>query len=414
MGDFTGLVLLLLPLAAATGWFVARQSRPREELEASSLNPDYVRGLSHLVNNDTDQAIEIFIGLIEADEGTIDLHLALGSLFRRRGEVDRALRIHQNLVQRPRLKPLHRNQARFELARDYQAAGVLDRAEEIFLELAHQGMFLSDCLSRLMRIYEREREWERAIDTAQWLSSAQGRDMGPRIAQYWCELADSALRRDDTRGQQQCLKRALAADPHCVRAQLTRAGQAVDSGKVAQALKIYRDVIQHHEAFIPDVLAPWRDAFLREHSAEQWAAELERVYRRHPHPHLQVALIQAQAQSGQTDARQQALDELVQQPSWVGLHAALDQDWSNLPSQAAGLLKGFADVLRVPLEKSPTYRCDHCGYSGRQLNWQCPSCQHWNTTQPLPDMTYSALEEQVHGASSLPESGAAATGKSAS
>ncbi len=407
MGDFTGLVLLLLPLAAATGWFVARQSRAREELEAPGLNPDYVRGLSHLVNNDTDQAIEIFIGLIEADEGTIDLHLALGSLFRRRGEVDRALRIHQNLVQRPRLKPLHRNQARFELARDYQAAGVLDRAEEIFLELAHQGMFLSDCLSRLMRIYEREREWERAIDTAQWLSSAQGRDMGPRIAQYWCELADSALRRDDARARLHCLKRALAADPHCVRAQLIRAAQATADGKTGQALKIYRDVIQHHEEFIPDVLKPWREAFLSQHNAAQWVEELQRVSDRHPHPHLQVAWIQAHeaAHPGDLEQRQQALAQLTKRPSWVGLHAALDQDWSALSPDTASLLKDFAEVLRVPLERSPTYRCDHCGYSGRQLNWQCPSCEHWNTTRPLADMTYSALEEQVHGASSVPEAG---------
>ena len=404
MGDFSGLVLLLLPLAAATGWFVARQSRPREELEAGQLNPDYVRGLSHLVNNDTDQAIEVFIGLIEADEGTIDLHLALGSLFRRRGEVDRALRIHHNLVQRPRLKPLHRNQARFELARDYLAAGVLDRAEEIFLELAHQGMFLSDCLSRLMRIYEREREWERAIDTAQWLSSAQGRDLGPRIAQYWCELADSAKRRDDTRGQQQFLKRAFGADPHCVRALLTRAQQAMASGKAAPALKDYRDVIQHHEEFIPEVLAPWREAYLANHTPEQWMNELQKMYKRHPHPHLQVARIQAQAQHSEAsaDGYQVLLDELSQRPSWVGLHAALDQDWSSLPAGAANLLKEFAAVLSGPLERSPTYRCDQCGYTGRKLNWQCPSCQHWNTTRPLADMAYSALEDQVHGASSLP------------
>ncbi len=404
MGDFTGLVLLLLPLAAATGWFVARQSRPREELEAGNLNPDYVRGLSHLVNNDTDQAIEVFIGLIEADEGTIDLHLALGSLFRRRGEVDRALRIHHNLVQRPRLKPLHRNQARFELARDYLAAGVLDRAEEIFLELAHQGMFLSDCLTRLMRIYEREREWERAIDTAQWLSSAQGRDLGPRIAQYWCELADSAKRRDDARGQQQFLKRAFSADPHCVRALLTRAQQSMGAGKAASALKDYRAVIEHHEAFIPDVLNPWRVAYLANHDTEQWLGELERMYKRHPHPHLQVARILALAEvkPGQLDEYQELLDELSQRPSWVGLHAALDQEWSSLPLSAANLLKGFAEVLRGPLEKSPTYRCDQCGYTGRKLNWQCPSCQHWNSTRPLADMTYSALEDQVHGASSLP------------
>ncbi|MGJ8670061.1 MAG: lipopolysaccharide assembly protein LapB [Oceanococcus sp.] len=392
MGDLSGLVLLLLPLAAATGWFVARQSRPREEEEIKGLNPDYVRGLSHLVNNDTDEAIEIFIGLMEADEGTIDLHLALGSLFRKRGEVDRALRIHQNLVLRPQLKPAHRNQARFELARDYLGAGVLDRAEEIFLELAHQGMFLAESLKRLLRIYEREREWAKAIDTALWLGSAQGRDLGPRIAQYWCELAETAQRREDSKAREQYVKKALAADRHCVRAQLIKAQRAMAEDKPKQALKIYQDIVRFHSEFIPDVLGAWRTAFLALNDQHHWRDALLAQLQLEPHPHLQVELMRL-ANDGVDDeeTRQRMLDDLSLHPSWLGLHAALSRPWPGLDAQARELFSSFAKVLDEPLQAAHSYLCDQCGFSSRQLNWQCPSCHEWNTTRPLPDLAYSSL-----------------------
>ncbi len=403
MGDLSGLILLLLPMAAATGWFVARQSRPREEEEGKLLNPDYVRGISHLVNNDTDQAIEVFIGLMDADEATIDLHLALGSLFRRRGEVDRALRIHQNLVKRPQLKPVHRNQARYELAKDYLAAGVLDRAEEIFLELAHQGMFLVDCLNRLMRIYESEREWDRAIDVAAWLGSAQGRDLGAVIAQYYCEKAEAAARRDDPKAEQGCLKKALAADRHCVRAQMIKARIAEQGDQHAEALKRYRDIVDHHAEFIPEIIESWKRCVVRLRGADAWMEEVHKCYRSHPDPQLQLALIQASTPLAALDpaAREELLADLRLHPSWVGLHALLNQSWPQLDASMSAVMRGLADSLAVPLEQSPRYRCSQCGYSARMLNWQCPSCQEWNSTQPLADMSYAALDSVAHSASAV-------------
>ncbi len=403
MGDFSGLILLLLPLAAATGWFVARQSGPREEQEVKELNPDYVRGLSHLVNNDTDQALEIFIGLIDADEGTIDLHLTLGSLFRRRGEVDRALRIHQNLVQRPRLKPVHRNQARFELAKDYLAAGVLDRAEEIFLELAHQGMFLSDCLSRLMRLYEREREWDKAIDMAEWLASAQGRDMGPVIAHYHCEKAEAAARQADDRGQAQQLRKALRADRHCVRALMVDAALALKAGQPGRALKRYRHIVRQHDAFIPEILEPWREAVVATQGEQGWLQELERNRQEHPNAMLQVALIRHSGDAGRLDrdSRQRLLSGLREHPSWVGLQALLDQPWADLPEGLREVLHGMARSLEGPMQHAARYRCGQCGYSARSLNWQCPKCQQWNSIHPLDDISLEALETGVPAASAI-------------
>ncbi len=396
MGDFSGLILLLLPLAAATGWFVARQSHPREEQEAGGLNPDYVRGISHLVNNDTDQAIEVFIGLMDADEGTIDLHLALGNLYRRRGEVERALRIHQNLVERKSLKPLNRNQARYELARDYLAAGVLDRAEEIFLELAHQGMFLADCLTHLLRIYEREREWDRAMDTARWLGSAQGRDMGALIAQYLCEMAETAERQADAREQQRCIKKALQADRHCVRAQLIRAHQALADSQAGKALRIFQHIAHHDAAFIPEILDAWHAAFVACKGEVNWPQEMRTHCQGQPHPRLLAAMIKAAQPLSMAGAelRDELLAHLQAQPSWVGLHAVLDQPWPELDPAVAALLQSVAGALEAPLERSARYRCSRCGYSSRSLNWQCPTCHNWNSTLPLADIDHAALDRE--------------------
>lgn len=402
MGDLGGLILLLLPLAAASGWFIARQTRRPEDQEAPGLSPDYVRGISHLVNNDTDQAIEVFIGLIEADEGTMDLHLALGSLFRRRGEVDRALRIHQNLVKRPQLRPVHRNQARFELAKDYLAAGVLDRAEEIFLELAHQGMFLQDCLHRLMRLYEREREWDKAIDTARWLASAEGRDHGVVIAQYFCEKADAAARRNDARGRLHFLNKALGEDRYCVRALMTKAQLEMDAGQWRRALKPYRDIVAHHPEFVSEIIKPWRQCVLNLHDTAHWFEDVRKAYARHPEPHLQVEMLRAAGPMAQMDPdlRASLLDELRTRPTWLGLHAVLSQPWPGLDASLQAALQALAQTLESPLEHGDQYRCVQCGYSARSLNWQCPSCHEWTSTRPISDLNRESLDRPQ--ASALP------------
>mgnify|MGYP001440072004 FL=1 len=184
-------LLALLPLAAASGWYV-RGRADRGDEPMPPVNADYLRGISQLVNEDADQAIATFVRVLEVDNDTAETHLALGNLFRRQGEVDRALRMHQNLVARPNLKAIHRNQARYELAQDYLRAGVLDRAEGLFRELADQNLFLERSLSGLIAIYEQERDWDQSIATTRRLETVRGTSMRPVIAQYFCELAEQA------------------------------------------------------------------------------------------------------------------------------------------------------------------------------------------------------------------------------
>ena len=177
----------MLPVAAASGWYARGRSRDPDE-PAAPVNADYLRGISHLVNDDADRAIAAFVRLLDVDNDTAETHIALGNLFRRQGEVDRALRVHQNLVARPNLKAAHRNQARYELAQDYLRAGVLDRAERLFGDLSDDDVHGQQSLSRLLGIHEQTREWQSAIQVADRLFAETDETLATLIGQYHCEL----------------------------------------------------------------------------------------------------------------------------------------------------------------------------------------------------------------------------------
>ena len=184
------LLWLLLPLAAASGWLAARRGvRGTKAQLMPELSSDYFQGLNYLLNEQPDKAIEVFVRMLEVNSDTVETHLALGNLFRRRGEVDRAIHIHQNLIARPTLKPEQRTQALMELGQDYMRAGLLDRAESLFEELVQVDAHTAAALQQLLVIYQQEKDWDRAIQTARRLGVVSGRNMAPVIAQYYCELA---------------------------------------------------------------------------------------------------------------------------------------------------------------------------------------------------------------------------------
>ncbi|NNF96569.1 MAG: tetratricopeptide repeat protein, partial [Halobacteria archaeon] len=185
------ILFFLLPIAALSGWWLGRRSKARRQEESSlELPSSYLRGLNYLLNEQQDKAIDLFIQLLDVDNDTVETHLALGSLFRRRGEVDRAIRIHQNLIARPTLSKEQRMQALFELGQDYMRAGLLDRAETLLGELIGNEPHTVAALQHLLDIYQQEKDWDKAIQIAQRLESRTGQSKRNLIAQYYCEKAD--------------------------------------------------------------------------------------------------------------------------------------------------------------------------------------------------------------------------------
>ena len=389
------LYLLLLPLAAATGWLLGRRSAMGLSSRPVSVNSDYLKGLRHLVNEDADKAIEVFVRLMEVDNETVETHLALGDLFRRQGEVDRALKIHQNLVARPNLSPKHRNQACYELARDYLRAGVLDRAEDLYRDLAEQGIYHERSLAGLVSIYEQERDWERAIETSRRLEAVQGHNLRPVIAQYYCEMAEEAWRRKEHEEALEVLRKAMTEHPQCVRASLMQGQIEEQNGNYRQAIKAYNRVVQQDSEFIAEIIAPLERCYEALGERSRWQEELAQLMQRYEGSAPRVAHARLLASEGR---EREAVDELASyleaRPSWTGFHHLLELQQSSAGSALGNSAESLRKALQQMIASSAQYHCSSCGFEGHRLHWQCPRCKHWNSLSPIKDVITGSSEAQ--------------------
>lgn len=383
MPDSLALAWLMLPLGAALGWYLARRwPRPLEQDSRSSS--DYLAGLTHLVNQDPDQAIAAFVKAVEVDDETVELHLTLGGLFRKRGEVDRALRIHESLLARPGLKPLYRNQARFELAQDFHAAGVMDRAESLFRELVTQGMFLQPALESLLALYEQARDWRQALEAARQLEAVKSGTLRPLIGQYYCELSEAARARGDMPEALRLAGRALSEHAECVRASLLQGALHEAAGDPAAAIKSYRRVPEQDSRFIGEVLEPLRRCHEVLGDAAGYRAfleEAEELWKPSSVVLAKARLMQAE----QRDPAPYLIERLRQQPQWPGLDLLLAGATARA-GEIGPLLEGLRQALRSVMERRPHYQCVHCGFTPNLLFWQCPRCKQWTTVVPLDEL----------------------------
>ena len=378
------LLWLLLPLAAASGWYAAyRDQRKRPSSKAGGLSQDYFRGINYLLNEQPDKAIELFTQMLEVSTETVETHLALGSLFRRRGEVERAIRIHQNLIARPTLDQAQRAQALCELAQDYHKAGLLDRAESLFLELAEIPEHAEQALGSLMHIYEQEKDWDKAITAGRRLAPAAGQGLDSVIAQYHCELGERALHAGDHVLARSCAADALTIDPRCVRANLLGGRVAENCGQDREAIAIWQKIEQQDAALLDEVIDDMVTAFRRLHEEPQLLTYLRGLARRQPG--IRSLLVLAEligARDGDSAAQVFMAECLRQMPSVPGLKRLIDlQVAQGTPERrlTLSLVKNIIDLLAAQQEG---YQCRQCGFRGQALHWQCPACHEWITMQP--------------------------------
>jgi lipopolysaccharide biosynthesis regulator YciM len=380
-------LFFLLPAAAASGWWLARYGRPGRPTKRHRPDVAFLRGLNYLLDQRPDKAIDLFLRLAEVDGETVEVHLALGSLFRRRGEVERAIRIHQNLVARPGLDREQRGFALYELAQDYMRAGLFDRAESLLTELAELEPQGSRALTALIAIYQQEKDWSNALATAERLERVSERPLAVEIAQYRCELAEEALRAGDEEQAAAHLRAAQVEHPQCVRAIMLQARMALGRGDVVGALGLCRQVADQGPQFIPDMLPLLLEAVDRQEDADL-QDELRRLYRAHPGTALVAALADAierdRGPAAALDFLTEHLNEhadLTALERLLELHTALPGDGGYRCPEI--VLRG----VRRLREAQVAYQCDQCGFVARRLHWQCPSCKHWGTikaAQPEP------------------------------
>lgn len=378
---------LLLPLGLALGWALGRKARD-PGAPAATIPPEQLGGLlTQLASDDPDQAIAALTQVAEIDHSTVELHLTLGNLFRKRGEMDRALRIHEALLARPGLAPEVQAQVRRELAYDYLRAGVMDHAEAQFEKLVEDGRYVGESLDQIRVIYEQGRDWPHAIAAARRLEAAQGESRRALIAQYECEMADEARRAKDVDEALRHARRALDEDAGCVRAHLLLGALQEGKGDHAAAAQSYLRAFQLDPRFLPDVIEPLYRCSQQTHSTEGYLQFLRDAKEISPSSLPYVAEARLLADEG-LDPLDRLAEGLEVRPS----RAVLAQFLEVLEKQpgviAAGLDKPAASLrqaLRRLMESSPRYQCSNCGFSPRQQFWQCPSCKRWGTITPIDE-----------------------------
>jgi lipopolysaccharide biosynthesis regulator YciM len=383
--NFIYVLVPLVPVAFGLGWWAARRAGARRSgAEVSELSSDYFRGLNYLLNEEQDKAIEVFLKLAEYNRDTVETHLALGNLFRRRGEVDRAIRLHQHLVSRPGLSDAMKTVALLELGEDYMRAGLLDRAEALFSDLVAMDAHAPSALRHLIAIYQHERDWHKAIEHARRLEVMTGENEAPMIAQFYCELADRSRQHGARAEARDYLRQAFDCQPDCVRAFMLTGRLQAEEGHHGEAVAAYEAAVNSDIAFTPEILPPLLNSYARSQQMERAEGFLRDMLGRYHGVSPVLALTHLYRQR---DGERAAIDfltaQLRQRPSVRGLMALIDATMDKIHGEARENFLILRDLTRKLLEGQAMYRCSRCGFGAKAHHWQCPSCKNWGTIRPI-------------------------------
>jgi len=374
--------LLALPVFFGMGWIAARVDIKSLLSESRALPSSYFRGLNFLLNEQPDKAIESFLQVAKENPQTVELQFALGSLFRRRGEVDRAIRMHQDLVNREDLAPEQRREASLELSQDYFKAGLLDHAEEVLAKMAEMDSS-PEVHSRLLDIYIAEKDWEKAIDTARKLEASAKRNYQKEIANYWCELATTAHVHGRPEEAEAHLARALEANRKCVRANLLRGEWLAREGRHAEAIEAWKAIEQQDPAYFGLAAEGMVESFKAIGKLGEGLTLLRGLQHRYPALDLLNVVYQATAE-GEGDERAWRLvrEEVRRNPTLVGLDHLIDAELVRAPPERRQDLQLMKNLVHSHAQALAVYLCANCGFKARQFYWQCPACGGWETYPP--------------------------------
>jgi lipopolysaccharide biosynthesis regulator YciM len=374
--------LLALPVFFGMGWIAARVDIKSLLTESRALPSSYFRGLNFLLNEQPDKAIESFLQVAKENPQIVELQFALGSLFRRRGEVDRAIRMHQDLVNRDDLPPEERRQASFELSQDYFKAGLLDHAEEV---LARMGELdpSEEVHRHLLDIYIQEKDWRKAIDAARKLEVSARRNYQKEIANYFCELAITAHVHNRPEEAQRHLAEALEANRKCVRANLLRGEWLARAGRPEEALEAWKAIESQDPAYFGLAAEGMVESYKALGRPEEGLALLRGLQHRYPGLDLLNVVYQTTAEiEGDEAAWRLVRDEVRRNPTLVGLDRLIDAELVRAPPERRQDLQLMKNLVHTNAQALAVYLCENCGFKARQFFWQCPACGGWETFLP--------------------------------
>ena len=371
--------LLLIPVFFALGWAAARVDMRQVVHESRALPRSYFQGLNFLLNEQPDKAIDSFLEVAKVDSQTVELHFALGNLFRRRGETERAIRMHQNLIDLPDLDETVRLQALAELGQDYLKSGLLDRAEEIFNKLIGTA-FEAEAKRSLLEIYQVEKEWLKAVELARELPDAATQQ---QIAEFYCELAAGEIMRSKPESARSYLELAMQQNRKCVRASLLQGDLLLQEGRLQSAIEAWQRIEQQDPAYLALVAQRLLDTYRKLERPEEGMALLGGYLERYPSLDLLDVVYQLVLEGeGNEAAYRLVRAELQRNPTLLGLEKLMS---ARLPLAAPEVrpdVELAKTIVQGYTKRLSRYRCDNCGFKARQFYWRCPACGGWETYPP--------------------------------
>ena len=370
--------LLLLPVAFILGWLVAKRKNKKTRRQLRFSN-DYFQGLNYLLNDEQDKALDVFLRLVEIDWETIDTSLTLANIFRRKGEIDKSIKLHQNLLARPSLPTEYKSRVLLELGRDYHIAGWLDRAEGLFNEILSDEDYAQEALLSLINIYQQEQEWQSAINAARRCHRKSNQNLLPVIAQYYCELSETALADGDAKEAEALATQALSTDENCVRASIVLADIAIERGRYKKAIRFLQQVEFQQVEYMPLVVDRLITCFRNQSNLQSLVTYFKNIQRNHKEMSLLPTVIDLISEVYDTESALDYLKDCMKDvPTLDGIKKVLELKKPGVDCPENDL----HDVIDHMIKNTPDFQCSKCGYAANTLYWLCPSCHTWAGMKP--------------------------------
>ncbi|MEO9655579.1 lipopolysaccharide assembly protein LapB [Marinomonas sp.] len=380
-------LFLVLFIALFVGWAMGKKSPSKKpKQDKKSVPANYFRGLNHLLNDQHSEAIDAFVDSLEVNSETFDIHLTLGNLFRKKGEIQKAINIHQSLLARPEISQREMRMVQLELASDFMSAGLLDRAGRLLLNMASakKNEFQPKILTLLVDLYEFEQSWDKAIQIGgELLKEAPSKKETKRLAHFHCEMANEAQKKEQWRQAFQYYKSALEVDPSCVRASIGAADVLSQQSRYRDAIKELKHAAEQDPEFISIILPKLRDSYQRIWGSSGYFKFLQEQNQKKPSASLIMALVAHYRETDKDYAEMFLVEQLRAHPTIKGFKELINLQLADSDDYDQQHLVVLYELINQLVEAKHKYQCRQCGFAGHQLHWQCPSCKSWGMVKPI-------------------------------
>ncbi len=378
------LLFLLLPVAMGYGWFMGRNSVKQSDHSAKQdLSIKYSTGLNYLLSNQQDKAIEYLLETLKVEDDTVEAHFAMANLFRKRGELDRALKVHEYLVRQKHLPTKAKQQAAFELGKDFLSAGLYDRAESMFHKLLKSEDFSIKSLTYLMQIYQSTKDWQHGLDLKKAIIKSKDKKLLHILANFYCELATIALEKDSFIEVIELLESALKLDPESCRANWLMAKIYENHQQYNEACLCYKDIYSQDKEFFPDVIEPMARCYHQLDADDEFYQFIKKVYDETGGSSALIKYLSfVESKHSSAKARDFMLTALKRRPTIRGFKHFIKMQM-NSHEQDNENLEMIKELISAYLNVKQRYNCRNCGFNSSTHYWSCPSCHDWEQLKPV-------------------------------